>query len=458
MRPLFLSLALLAAASPALANDGLLDSSFGIFSTGRNVIALDNGGSNADALADVLVAADRSIFLVGTSIGPGFDSRYSITHLTANGILDNSFGTNGTVYSIATNVSARRARLDSAGNIVVVGVQSFGGTDRDFHLCRFNQQGQAAVFSGLGSSCRNIAFDVAGGNLTDSPNDFIIEPNGKILIVGVAGFSAAHDFAALTRLLPDGTLDPSFNSTGKAFHAPDALHINHYNAIARRPDGKYIAVGEVGDRSSQNGTAALFARLTTSGALDPSYQAGAGYSQLAIDQGNAFNRDEFATSITILDDGNMLMAGNAEDGASSEQNSTFVMKIKPLDFPSFDSNFGNGGISNIAAGYSFDLGNLHVQSDGKIILLGTRRASAAAARDMHVVRMLSDGTLDAGFGTVGRTTIDFVLPGELDYGIRAAIQNGRIIVAGHSLHTAPQNLDQTIARLSNDLIFADGMD
>ena len=64
----------------------------------------------------------------------------------------------------------------------------------------------------------------------------------------------------------------------------------------------------------------------------------------------------------------------------------------------------------------------------------------------------------AGFGNVGRTNIDFVLPGELDFGISGALQNGRIIVAGHSLQAAPQNYNLTVARLSNDLIFANGLD
>ncbi len=457
----FLAFSLFAAATPALANDGLLDSSFGIFSTGRNVIALDNGGTQSDTLADILVAADGSIFLVGTAVGPGSDSRYSITHLTANGILDGAFGTNGTVYSVMANVLAKRARLDATGNIVVVGEQKFGGSDRDFHLCRFNQQGQAAVFSGIGSSCTNIAFDSIGGNLTDSPRDFIIEPNGKILIAGIAGYSATTDFAALARLSVDGTLDASFgtNSDGKVRLTPAPGKINHFNAIARRADGKYIAVGEFGDRATQGGTAALFARLTSTGTFDPTYQSGAGFAEYSIDQGASFNRDDSATAIQLLPDGKMLMAGIAKSGSSSAEEVEFVVRILPIDANNADPTFGTNGKVFIGSGYSLELGDMLVQSDGKIVLLGTSRPTPAPALDMHIVRLQANGALDvAGFGAVGRTNIDFVLPGELDLGIRAASQNGRIIVAGHSLRTAPQNFDQTVARLSNDLIFANGVD
>ena len=106
----FLFTCLLAGVSgSALAVDGQLDSSFGIFSTGRNLAALDQGGTNSDKLADVLVGTDGSLFLVGTSEGSAGTSRYSITKLTASGILDESFGTNGSVLSTLTKVVATRA-------------------------------------------------------------------------------------------------------------------------------------------------------------------------------------------------------------------------------------------------------------------------------------------------------------------------------------------------------------
>ena len=99
-----------------------------------------------------------------------------------------------------------------------------------------------------------LLFRFSGGNLTDIANDVIAEPNGKILIAGVAGYSATRSYAAVARLLPDGTLDTSFSSDGKDMHAPTPDKINRYNAIARRADGKYIAVGETGDKDGLNGT------------------------------------------------------------------------------------------------------------------------------------------------------------------------------------------------------------
>ncbi len=459
MRRSLLAFALLVAAGPALAVDGLLDSTFGIFSTGRNVVAIDEGGTNSDTLASTLVAADGSIFLIGTTAGNAGSSRFSITRLTSDGIVDLDFGDGGSVLPAVTNVRATRAKLDPTGNILIVGSRGFSGTDRDFILCRYNQQGQPVAFSGLGTNCATIAFDFPGGNLTDVANDVIVEPNGKFVLAGVSGVSAVRDRAAVARLMPDGTPDPNFGTDGKSASEPNGLHINRYNAIARRPDGKYIAVGESGDKDGANGTGALFARLTTVGSLDPSFQSGNGHVLYSLDLGDEFNRDESASAITILADGKMLMAGKAQISSNSEQLISFVFKLSPLDFAAVDPAFGTSGLVKIGAGYSYTHGEMLVQSDGKIILVGTSRPSAAQARDVHIVRLLADGSLDnAGFGNVGRTNIDFVLPGELDFGISGALQNGRIIVAGHSLQAAPQNYNLTVARLSNDLIFANGLD
>ena len=459
MRRSLLAFALLLAAGPALAVDGLLDSTFGIFSTGRNVVAIDEGGTNSDTLASTLVAEDGSIYLVGTTAGDGGSSHFSITRLTRDGIVDLDFGNDGSVLPDIDKVVATRAKFDPAGNILIVGSRGVSGTDRDFILCRYNQQGIPVLFSASANNCVVFYFDFPGGNLTDIANDVIAEPNGKILIAGVAGYSATRSYAAVARLLPDGTLDTSFSSDGKDMHAPTPDKINRYNAIARRADGKYIAVGETGDKDGLNGTGSLFARLTTAGNLDPSFQNGNGHVLYTLNLGDEFNRDESATAITILANGQMLMGGQAQVGSNSAQLISFVYKLNPLDFAAVDPSFGTSGLIKLGAGYSYTPGEMLVQSDGKIILVGTSRPSAASARDMHIVRLDSDGSVDAtGFGTTGRTNIDFVLPGELDFGLSGALQNGRIIVAGHSLQAAPQNYDLTIAGLTSDLIFANNFD
>lgn len=461
MRLTLFFVALLLVTGPVLANDGVLDSSFGVFSTGRNLVAIDQGGTNADQLADTLVAADGSIFLIGTSRGDGNVSRFSVSKLSRDGILDETFGTNGTVLSGFGTLIATRARFDAAGNILVAGSSQANGLDRDFAVCRYNQQGQPVIFSALLSPCAITPFDFPGGNLTDIANDVIAEPDGKITLAGVVGITTTRSRAATVRLLPTGLVDPTFGPGGKLTYEPSAGFINQFNAIARRQDGKYIAVGEFGDKSSPEGIDSLFARLTTNGSLDSSYANGDGYSNYRQEFGNGFERYDAATRITILGNGKMLMAGRAQSGSNSDQYYAFVRRINPTDVNNVDTSFGNlGGIRAFGVTYSFELGDMLLQSDGKILLVGTHRQTPAIAQDMLILRLTADGDADLTFGanSGGRTYLDFNAPGELDFGIAGALQNGRVIMAGYSLNTAPLNYDLTVAGLYNDLIFANNFD
>ena len=154
----------------------------------------------------------------------------------------------------------------------------------------------------------------------------------------------------------------------------------------------------------------------------------------------------------------MLMGGTADFGSIS-QTFVFIFKINPLDIANIDPSFGNGGVAKIGGGTSLEFGDMLVQSDGKIVVISTDKPTTDPAREVQIIRLKSDGELDlSAFGTAGRTNINFMLSGDLDFGISGAFQNGRIIVGGHSLNTAPQNYDLTVARLSNDLIFADNFD
>lgn len=79
---------------------------------------------------------------------------------------------------------------------------------------------------------------------------------------------------------------------------------------------------------------------------------------------------------------------------------------------------------------------------------------------MTIQRLQANGVEDLQFGnnSGGWTLIHFLTPWELDYGVAPALQNGRIVVAGHSLNTSPLNYDLTVAGASLDLIFANNFD
>ena len=456
-----LSLFLLAAASTsALAVDGLPDSTFGFLSSGKNVVSLNLGGSNNDTTVDVLVGADRSIFIVGTAHAFPGQSRFAITKLKPNGLVDPSFGTGGTVFSATANLEASRARLDAAGNIVVVGTADFGASNRDFYICRFTQQGLPAKFSGLNKHCRDIAFDINPDGI-DIASDFRIDAQGRITILGTAFIHSTRSRVAMRRLLPDGQLDPIFDagsSTGVGQYEYLDSKINRGYALAIQADDKYIVVGEAGDPSSINGTSVLLARMTANGARDETFQNGEGFALFGINQGDPSHRDDVAKAVEILSDQSILVAGTTETGSGSFQRKAFLFKFKPLNVATFDTSFGNFGQLYYDGGYAVDFTRLLIQSDDKIVVVGSRRATSTSNSLMHVARLDSDGFMDTDFGAVGRVDVDFLLPVGPDFGTAITTQDGSLLIAGHSANQNAQDLDQTIVRLHNDLIFADGLE
>jgi len=96
---------------------------------------------------------------------------------------------------------------------------------------------------------------------------------------------------------------------------------------------------------------------------------------------------------------------------------------------SVDTSFGNSGLATVEAGSDTRLepvGNPIVQPDGKIVVLARRQNPSLTWSDVAVVRLGTDGSLDASFGTSGLATTD--LYGR-DYPVAAAIQaDGKIVV------------------------------
>ena len=111
----------------------------------------------------------------------------------------------------------------------------------------------------------------------------------------------------------------------------------------------------------------------------------------------------------------------------------------PLAPGDLDFSFGNGGIvtTPIMAATSARSHALAVQPDGKRILVGSIFAPSTGL-DFALARFNPDGSLDAGFGTAGRTTTDFSRNDDTAYAV-ALQADGKIVVAGVSGYSSTDN-------------------
>jgi uncharacterized delta-60 repeat protein/uncharacterized repeat protein (TIGR01451 family) len=158
---------------------------------------------------------------------------------------------------------ARGIALQADGEIVAA-----GNTDIDFALARYNADGSLDPSFGSGG---RVTTDFAGGS--DIASDLVLQAGGKIVVAGTAVVGSSEDFA-LARCNADGSLDPSFGSGGKVttdFSSGFVGGTDEASGVAVQGDGKIVAAGRA-DLAGSTGFG--LARYNPDGSLDPSFGSG----------------------------------------------------------------------------------------------------------------------------------------------------------------------------------------
>jgi uncharacterized delta-60 repeat protein len=259
----------LSLAAARLTTSGNLDQSFG-----NGGVALVPVGANAVANA-VAIGSGGTILLGGSALTD--HNRFVAARLTPGGALDTSYGSGG-VTLLGPVGGAWGMTLQPNGDVVLGGQETYNGTQA-FMLARllangapdtsFGQQGVVTV--PIGSTAAGMAV--------------ALQSNGDILMTGNA--TAGTRVIATVRLLPNGSLDPSFGSSGIATFAGSGV-----NTMALESDGE-ILLGGAGPSVSL---------LTTSGTLDPAFGR----------QGIAFaiiGTNGSANGVTVQSDGKIVLTG-----------------------------------------------------------------------------------------------------------------------------------------------------
>lgn len=309
--------------------------------------------------------------------------------------------------SIDTNSQAEAVALQPDGRIVAAGACSNGNGDR-FCLARYLPNGALDTsFNGTGTVITTIGSSLAAASAV------AVQRDGKIVAAGACSSGSQIDFC-LARYLPDGTLDPGFNGTGKV-NTPLPFDGSAVSAIVLQPDGRIVVAGSclVGGP-----THFCAARYLANGPLDLSFGSiGVTYAPIG-DAGST------ASAVALQPDGKILIAGMCRRLGA---NAFCVARISP-DTALFDTAFGFGGTvtTTIAPGVQ-TVGALALQADGKIVVGGT--CFNGSNNDFCIARYLASGTLDTTFNYTG-VVISAIGSGE-DIAHALALQpDGKIVVAG----------------------------
>ncbi|WP_099070686.1 DUF4347 domain-containing protein [Nostoc linckia] len=380
----------------------ILDTSFN--TTGK--VTTDFNG-NDEASYSIAVQDDGKILVAGYS-NNGTDKDFAIVRYNSNGTLDTTFNTTGKVITDlnGNDDGSYSITVQDDGKILVAGYSN-NGTDDDFAIVRYNSDGTLdTTFNTTGI----VTTDFNGNN--EGGNSIAIQSDGKILVAGYSNNGSDDDFA-IVRYNSDGTLDTTFNTTGIV--TTDFNGTNEAgNSVAIQSDGKILVAGY-----SNNGTNNDFAivRYNSDGTLDTTFNT---TGKVTTD----FNgKDEGGYSITIQDDGKILVVGVSNNGTDDD----FAIARYNSD-GSLDTTFNSTGKVTTDFNASNETANsITVQDNGKILVAGY--SNNGSNDDFAFARYNSDGTLDTTFNTTGKVTTDFNGNDEGGNSITIQ-DDGKILVAG----------------------------
>jgi uncharacterized delta-60 repeat protein len=378
--------------------DGTLDTTFG--SSGVQTIPLPSGVQSSSVSAvDVVVQPDSKIDVLGGSVTNSTTSATEllVARVDPNGGLDPTFGTNGVSLtdfspsppSPATKVdfNASAMALGPDGRIVVAGFTSTTTSGFVFAIARLNTNGTLDTSlhsAGEPAGLATVAFGLGtSGASDDFANAVVVQPDSKIVVVGTAGLPSTPTVtptaAAVARLNTDGSLDTSFNGTGKLTYSYNLGGPNGDVANAVILQGTAITIAGFSNVSAPSGTSSFgqtvddltVTRLTATGGFDPTFN-GSGKFSLPLNRGGiAFSTD--GDSLTTLPDGSLMVGGTANSPSGST-----ALLAKLTTGGALDPTYGASGVAQLPGSFG---GRLVVQADGKAVYLssgGVVRTTAPA--------------------------------------------------------------------------------
>ncbi|RLA79975.1 MAG: hypothetical protein DRG78_11895 [Epsilonproteobacteria bacterium] len=347
--------------------DGTADTSFGI----HPGFAFGGAGYAQNGT----VQNDDKVLVVGRYVSND-PTLISLTRFTAEGQIDDTFGTNGNVFTNANNPTD--SVISSGGNDVV--------TQADGKIV------------------------VVGYTTIDSNNS----------VLGCSGITNSQTLGVVVRYNENGTLDNSFHGDGIMVFNPSLIFDvapcdlsttntcqgSSIESVEIQPDGKIIVMGTGHDSAYS----VFVARFHSNGNIDSSFGY-EGVTALYDDydykvynhQSTTFtlnHQDLNVQNMKLLNNGKIVLSGDYYLG--SDYNYRWFMALRFSKNGSFDRTFGTEGVATVNVDYptgypdyatAFDI---DVQSNGKIILGGYVVGSEERQHQGALVRLPLDYRLSPG--------------------------------------------------------------
>jgi uncharacterized delta-60 repeat protein len=302
-----------------------------------------------NSVLKVIALSDNKTMAFGNFIKFNGTPASRIARLLGDGTVDMSFNPSAT----GANNSIKSGAIQTDAKIV------FAGSFTSYNGITTNRIARVLPDGGIDASF------VIGTGFNNQVYALALQSDGKIIVVGNFTSYNGTPSNRIVRLLPDGTLDTTFNIGLGA----DAI----VEAVIVQPDGKIVLGGRF---STFNGNSYhRMVRLNADGSIDLGFSIGTGF-------------DKNVYSIALQSD-NKLIVG----GVFLNYNGTVAKRILRLN------NNGNLDVTfTVGSGFSNgEIRTILVQPDDRIILGGTFSGTFNGIAVKRMVRLLSSGDYDTTF-------------------------------------------------------------
>ena len=390
---------------------GALDLSFGNF--GKTLLDWNGDLNRADAIK---FTADGGMVVCGTNGYLGGNNSCLLAKFTSNGLLDESFGTNGIVqfgYGGETSY-ANDLIIQSEGRILVAGISAEAG-NVSIGLARFTSSGEPDnTFGFSGKLIVNIGE-------YETANTIVSLSNNKFAITGSIDSPATNLDMLVMRFLSNGSTDVSFGTNGYI-----SLDLN--NSSTDMPRGMIfhnIKFTIASYAFKQATDAVALVRLNADGSLDTGFGVG---GKSVIDGFKIMDMIAEPGSQMAFDyQGRIVVSGQFLGLAGTDP---MLLRFLSNGYP--DNSFGDFGMAVYQITGDNELQALAVQADGKIVAAGSSNSSN---RNTFIMRVLDNGDLDPAFGMGNGYSVHQLGQGNSNIdGARAMLiqNNNKAVLAGYA--------------------------
>jgi uncharacterized delta-60 repeat protein len=243
--------------------------------------------------------------------------------------------------------------------------------------------------------------------------DVKVQSDGNIVAVGTyMASSFMSSGIEVTRYLTDGTFDLSFGTNGH-FNLTPYIESGAYSCIIKE-DGKILVGGYTTDWTNYY---FLVFQLNENGTLDPSFGVN-GVAMLDIAPG-----EKNMYQMALQADKKILLAGYIKD--VNFNNAPVVVRLTESGIP--DTTFGTNGVATIPVTESDnEFASVCVQSDGKIVAAG-HISNGLSWFSLLIARFDQNGQLDAGYGTGGIVNLNLGNVDDEFFDVKLTAENEAIL-------------------------------